>query len=277
MNAKRVTTATLLALAVGALLGSPPPLSATTWYLNAGQANGVDWNATPFWSTDPEGSGGNPSSIAEGDTFDNNGKILRTPAAPSYFGGASLVLNGSRLLLVNDADISGTLTTSAVGSAVALASIKSRTLTVGTLLPVGNGIGFWTDRAAATLTVNVGVLTGNAPVTFGTPEKPTTLVFTVTEASAFTGDLHITGDGTHVSFGNAINSAGGLVLDAGTSITLDQKLSFNALNIAGADLPAGIYSFAQLNATHDAFFNEGGTGSIIVKGKRPAQPARSSP
>src|SRR5690606_33525570 len=128
----------------------------------------------------------------------------------------------------------------------------------------------------ATLTVHVETLTGNAPVIFGAPGKPTTLVFTATEASGFTGDLHITGDGTRVSFGNALNSAGGLVLDAGASITLDQNLSFNAVSIDGVDLPAGIHSFARLNATHDAFFNEDGTGSITVKGKRPVQPASSS-
>ncbi|MFH1499354.1 MAG: hypothetical protein ABII82_16205 [Verrucomicrobiota bacterium] len=278
MNTQRVTTVPLFAIAFGALLSSPLTLAAATWYLNAGQPSGADWDAIPFWSAAPDGSGGNPSLISEADTFDSNGKILRTPAQESYFGGASLVLSGSRLLMIQDADINGTLTTSAAGSVVTLASIKSRTLKVGTLKPVGNGICFWVDKAEATLTINVNKLTGDAPVTFGAPEKPGTVIFTADDASAFTGNLHVTGNATNVIFGNALDIAGTLVLDAGSSITLDQKLSFNAVNIAGADLPAGTYSFAQLNATHDTFFNEGGAGSIIVKGQRaPTPPAPSSP
>lgn len=256
-------------VALGAMFGFSFPLGAATWYLNAGQPSGTDWNMVSFWSATPEGNGVSPASVGGGDTFDTNGKILRTPAMVSFFGGAALVLNDSRLLLAHDTEITNTLTTSEAGAAVTLASTKSYALAVGTLLPVGKGIAFWVDKAVATFTVQVNTLTGDAPVTFGAPEKPGTVVFRAADASTFTGDIRITGSGTKVVFGNALNSGGTLILDEGTSITLGQKLTFNAVTIAGIQLPVGTHTVAQLNSTYAAFFSEGGDGSITVTRKRP--------
>ena len=47
-------------------------------------------------------------------------------------------------------------------------------------------------------------------------------------------------------------------------MTLDQDHTFGLIEIDGVSLATGTYSFADLNSTYDAFFADGGTGSLTV-------------
>jgi hypothetical protein len=64
---------------------------------------------------------------------------------------------------------------------------------------------------------------------------------------------------------NISNPTGSLVLATTTSkLILDQSLTFGSVMINGTSLTPGLHTFAELNASFDANFVEGGTGSITV-------------
>lgn len=57
---------------------------------------------------------------------------------------------------------------------------------------------------------------------------------------------------------------GGLVLETGSTMVLDQNLTFAGLTIEGTSLDEGVYSYAQLEANYGHIFADGGSGQITV-------------
>lgn len=60
------------------------------------------------------------------------------------------------------------------------------------------------------------------------------------------------------------STSGSLTLNTNGVLILDQALTVGSLTIGGSPLGAGNYSFSFLNTNYDAFFQNGGSGSITV-------------
>ena len=274
--------AKVLALLVASLVLSPVAAFAQTmWYLNTSQPFGTDWNAKTYWSANADGTGSNPASISNQDIFNTNGKTLRTysstPTIPNgAFGGSRLDLNSQLSLKASIINI-GNLKT--LGGAYITAQdadgINDKTL----ILNVTTFDATAETRFAATisnsrsLAVNITTLTGSGDFVFGKLATgtlaPSALTFQATNATNYTGNIYLFGTSSSLTFTQNLISGGGLFLETGSILTLNRSLTFTGLSIAGSVLSPGTYTFSQLNTDYDAFFANGGSGSITVLGSIP--------
>ena len=247
----------------------------TTWYLNQSQPFGNSWSTPADWSANPGAPlGASPSSISNQDIFNTNGKILRTVnGATSVFGGARLDLNSQLSVKASTVSI-GNLKTLA-GAYIAAQdadNVNDKTL----ILNVTNFNATAETRFAATtsnnrsLAINITTLTGSGDLILGKSGGGTaavsTLTFQAATATAFTGNIHLFGTGTTLAFTQNLVSGGGLTLETGSILTLagNRNLTFTSLTIGGTALAANTYTFAQLNSDYDAYFADGGSGSITI-------------
>lgn len=59
-------------------------------------------------------------------------------------------------------------------------------------------------------------------------------------------------------------TTGGLVLETGSTMVLDQNLTFASVTIEGTSLAEGVYSYTQLASSYGDIFADGGSGQISV-------------
>ena len=276
------TTQTLLALI--ALIASS---QAATVTLNASNPAGTDWTNNTYWSDNLAPSSGN-DYIADA-------KSIRTPATTGdlVFAGDSLTLqNGGGItlkgtgtytfsdltinngLIANGGGINGTIAgnISLTGALTVEAGGYNRSTNISANI---------TSTATTTLTVSNFTSTNGAAgnstftgtndfsgVTFSIDMNPNAYAY----AGAFST---VSGNFTNAAGFNVLsgaidfdtdftNAAANLILASGAAITLDQDITVKQLVLDGTALAAGTYTFAELNASYDSYFTDGGSGSIIV-------------
>lgn len=247
-----------------------------TWYLNATQPFGSDWNTLSYWSANPTAPlGGNPGSISNLDTFNSNGFNLRTgyTTGSSTFGGSELVMNNSTLLLKAVTTNIGNLTFSSAVASISNSSagatdLLNLTINVSQLTLNGEARVVSSLANSRTLDFNVTTLRGASDLVFGKSLNgtitPSTFTFSAINATSYTGDVVLMGSASSLKFSNNLISSGGLVLGTGSIVTLERNLTFTSLTIGGINLAPGTYSYSTLNSTYDAYFANGGSGSITV-------------
>lgn len=257
-------------LVLGTLAAALVPAASThaaNYYLHANQST-TTWSTAADWFDDPTaGTGGN--AVTNGNHYYSNGFSLRTSSEGSdaSFGGAAstavLHLNsqvnlrrGGALAVNNLNTYSGTPRISAANSPV--------TLTVATLANDANTIIDGGGTSGRTLNLKVTTLTGSGNLQLS---NAINFNLTATTATAFTGNITWS-DASVLNFDNPVDTPfvtkAGLALTGSAKISLDQDIKVGGLSLGGAPLGPGTYTFDYLNANYDAFFVDGGSGSITV-------------
>ncbi len=254
----------------GLLAVSVSSLAAQNYYLQQSHFSPNHWEtvaSTNGWRTAPTGGSQLATFDTGGHYFNNGFTIFTRNAAGDTFTGASLTLSGAKLELRY-----GHATANASIGNLIIASAGSAIGTNNSDNTVGAGISVTNLTVNGTLTLgvdtfrrvrlNVGTLSGAADIVTGGGAGSRS-VFTATDATAFTGNIvHSAG---RLDFDNNLVSSGGLILNNGTELVLDQNLTFTFLTIGGTSFDSpGTYSFTQLNTAYDAFFVNGGSGSITI-------------
>lgn len=277
-----------LLLALPALLGAPAALHAADWYLQANHALNQNWHSPAAWWSKPSGGGVNPSGISATDTYHTNGYTLRTPEinTANSFAGGTLIIDGGSVMVKQ----SPTNTLAVTIPALLSKSGASRTISNGTsgtqFVQIGE---FMTTRsettsintAGSTRGLNIGVTTlhGDGDLNL---VGDGTVTLSVTNGNNFFGTVYVTANTTLV-LGSNTATKGSLVVEAGSSVTLNGNLTVTSAIVGGTtngtDGPSGLkrtgtaltanttYTAAQLQAAYPAIF-VGGTGSLTVT--RPA-------
>lgn len=257
-----------------------PVHAQTTYYYKPDNTTTGNWSASNAWNTNAAGTGTNHTlSTANSNIYNTNAKAMRTTG--TTFAGGSLILSGHStdagganysLMLTSPGMTIANLSTQAYDSSnnfvLIRATLNSATALSSTNFAVGTETRFhFQTTNFRSLNFTLTTLTGSGDMHMGKTGAGTdgasTIALSATNASAYTGDI-IVYNGTSMDFNSTFTSGGGLSLLSGAVLTLDQSLSFTSLSIGGSSLSAGTYSFATLNGLYDAYFANGGTGSITV-------------
>ena len=245
--------------------GSVTVRTAATWYLTTNQASSQNWT-TAFlsnWNSLANGTGVAPPSINTFDNYINNGagRELRTPVAASTFGGGSLTLASTAKLTVK-----------APAGAVSTIPVFITTGTPG----IGNGygnirqdlaFGDWEISSGSTklsasvgrsLAFNIDYLTGTGGLQ---TQSGGAFFLKVTHGSGYTGTLdHASGT---LRFENPFSTRGAFNVGSSATVTLDQPVYFASFTVAGVAQPAGIQTYATLNAAYPAQFPAGSATGLV--------------
>jgi hypothetical protein len=282
---KKVTFATtLLALLAGTTVGA----HAADLFLRAGVGAGGSFS-TVNWATTAGGTANVAFNPNGSDLYHTNGFGLRSPFDASGDFGATntLVLDGIynnagtvALILKSNTFTLANLTSSSTAGlgtngltiqgsgATATPNANTYTVNVTNTFTLNTAVQFAGNvNTGLSLTANFGTLAGSGDLLIGTGSSAAentgnTYFLSATTASAYTGTINLSR--TSLNFNNDLASAGGLNISGTGVVTLDQNVTFASVSIGGTALTAGTYSFATLNSTFDAFFTNGGSGSITV-------------
>lgn len=265
-----------LTLIAGILAVSATALSAQNYYLLEPHAS---WNSG-HWELVNNEFGWYTSATTKSNanrlvTFDpsgnyhNNGRVLFTQSTADTFDGASLTLSGGRLELrasdTTSVSYFSTINNVIVGSAGSAIGTGNFDNTQGSGINITNltlnGNLLLEPAGSRQVRVNITNLTGAGDLTTGFNATSRGVV-SVANAAGYTGNI-VASIG-RLDFNSSFSSAGGLVLNSGSELVLDQNLSFTSVTIGSTVLAEGTYTFAQLNSAYDAYFVNGGSGSITV-------------
>jgi hypothetical protein len=242
--------------------------AAATWYLDTNQGSGVvgDWDTLAQWNSLSSGSGVDATSFSSSDTYVVRAKKLRSPttgsSATQTFLGGILTINSGTLALKSASTFVTTLETtgnpgdvgvrgpsiSNEGSSAITLGVNHYTVSFDTKIEGSQGLTI--EAGTLTGTANLNVLIGN-------------LSLSATTATSYTGTLSVASAKT-LSFGNGIVSGGGLELQAGSFLSLNQNVSFQSVTIAGTALETGSHTYADLKIRFGNQILDGGSGSITV-------------
>jgi len=261
------------------LLASPVRAQ-TTYYYKADNTSSGNWSNANVWNTNVEGTGTNHTlNASNSNIYNSNAKAVRSTG--TAFLGGSLILSGHStdvgganysLMLTSASMTIANLSTQAFSGennfVLIRSTINSATALTTTNLVVGTETRFhFQSSITRSLNLTTTNLSGSGDMLVGIngpgADSPSTVALSASNASAYTGDI-VVYSGSSMDFNGTFTSGGGLSLLSGAVLTLDQSLTFTSLSIGGSLLSAGTYSFATLNSAYDAYFANGGSGSITV-------------
>ncbi|MDQ8207303.1 PEP-CTERM sorting domain-containing protein [Coraliomargarita sp. SDUM461003] len=274
------------ALAMAACGLAAPMLNAADVTQVRSVSQGDHWNEAntdggAIWSD------GNAASAAN-DYF-VSGFTLRTTTSSSTFSGNSLTLQSGGSLLLKPGEANRIYTINNLildgGTINHGQPSNSNTFIAGAITLLSDSLYTATGSSYRNATISASVSGSSVfNVNLGTSDD-----LTISSASnSFSGEWRVTqSDSGSVSdffatgngaLGNAdVTIGSGIKFDVDYDIAsstktlaldgimiLDQNHTFGIVQIDGDTLAAGTYSFADLNTAYDAFFEDGGTGSITV-------------
>jgi len=262
-----------LALALLAACGFASTASATDYYWR-GNGGTNYWSATALWKPNEDGTGSSPSSISSADTFIVTNVVGAmgtnpTSSGTNTFAGGTLVLaNGQLSVKATGSGLARVTNFITTGGGLIIAAETSNATHNLRVENFNNQSGATRLSASTqgnnrTLNLSIGTLTGSGGFTIDANSGSTRPIkISIDDATGYTGDFGFANG--LIDFDNDFASGGSLTLSGTSVLVLDQSVSFTAVTINGTSLAAGTYSFADLNAAFDAFFADGGTGSITV-------------
>ncbi len=239
-----------------------------TWHLAASQSGSQDWTGAwaSQWNVNSTGSGAAAPSVNILDTYivDGSGRLLRSPATTSTFGGASLTVGGS-----------GTLQLAGGDTAI---STVPELITTGGTITTGSGLSGTRNLSADTFNA----LSGTTTVTVGSSAQLNLFVYdfkgagnlaisansgTITpfihHGNGFTGTITVN-SGATVNFTETFGIAGAMNVSSTANITVADWLYVTGLTVGGVTKPLGTYTAASLGWS--------GPGSVTVYERALAAP-----
>lgn len=248
-------------------------LQAQNYYLQSNVPAGSGWNTLGVWFNQPSGGGSNPSSMS-GNTFQINGFVLRS--ATANFGGASLnnSVAGGATLVQDSGRTIGQFNVSAQGSIALNTGGANYTLNVTNLNDAAT-LNLRAPNTNGVFTLNVANLSGAGNLVIGggsggsSPNSTSTVSLSVTNASAFTGN--ISPSIGKLTFNNSADfSLADLTLNGASTFTINLANDVTFSSVFGTNfgngfssLGEGEYFASDLNTlTGTSIFS--GAGSITV-------------
>ncbi|MEZ0217897.1 MAG: cellulase family glycosylhydrolase [Rariglobus sp.] len=260
-NPGTYTAASLGFLGTGSVIVRP----AATWYLTTNQAGSQNWTEAYVanWNSLANGLGVAPTSLNPFDNYVNqgSGRELRTPTTGSTFGGGSLTLSGTAKLTMKSP--AGTVSTIPAFITSGTPSIANGYGNVREDLSVGDweivsGSTKLSASAGRSLGFAIDYLTGSGGLQ---TQSGGAFYLSLNHGSGYTGTLdHASGS---LRFENAFSSRGAFNVGSSATVTLDQPVYFTSLTVAGVAQPAGIQTYATLNAAYPAQFPAGSPAGLV--------------
>lgn len=254
----------LRGLLTAATLLAAGPLFSAEWFLRQNQPLNVDWTTLSDWRANPNGSGASPSAWSSADTFDTNGYLLRSPTGTGtyVFAGGKLRLsgvNGTLALKTYNNGVSVFPHIVGAGGRVLNYSSGTQYVQVGQFENL-NGVEF-SAASGRGLKLTANTLTGPGAITV---VGGGVLRLDVANAVDYTGDLVVAAGS--LDFDNNLVSGGGLRIQSGTTVVLDQAVTFPSLTIAGTRFDPGSLDYLDLKALYPSIFVSGTSiGKITVR------------
>lgn len=237
---------------------------------------------TESWATGVDWSNGLPAAAGNDCTVgDSTGKTVRTPSSgtPSFPGNSltmnptgvlvlkaptstvnNLRLNGGRALNGNNVlqTLNGSIVVQAASTLESgLGASDARDLNIGSVIS-GNGA----LTVAGYNTGNIVSLLSTSNTYAGNWTLSGIFLDAVGNNSMGSGSITVNA-GARFDADYPINSPGATLTLNGV-MDLDQNHTFGTVMINGTALTPGTWSFATLNSAYNAFFTDGGSGSITV-------------
>lgn len=239
------------------------------FYLQANQtSNSHHWNlvgATTGWH-DAVTGGSQATAMDPDAVYDSNGFDIRTQdAATDIFGGKTLILNGSAMILKGQF---GRI--SQIAHLISEGTTAVRNGDTGTMrFTIGEWDAFgttaFTSADGRNLTLAIGALSGNGTFNFFADNLPTnTYNLDITNGSAFTGEFLFT-QGT-LALVNDLTLGGALTLTNNSRVNLTHSITVSSLVIDGVTLAADTYDYDYLTTHYGSIFTAGSAefGQITV-------------
>ncbi|MFH1500106.1 MAG: glycoside hydrolase family 5 protein [Verrucomicrobiota bacterium] len=235
-----------------------------TWYLTVSQG-GQNWTEAHLsnWNSAANGSGVAPTSINGYDIYLNqtNNRELRTPYTASTFTGGTLALTyGSKLVIKTYPNLVSTIPALLTSGTPQFAngSGNRQNLAIGDW-DILSGTSRLVASSSRSLGLDIGWLTGSGNLQ---TEAGGSFFLSLADGSGYTGAInHNSGA---LRFESAFGTAGALNIGSSATVNLDQQVYVTALNVAGVSKPAGIHTYASLNAAHPAQFNAGAAPGLVA-------------
>lgn len=245
--------------------GSVTVRTAATWYLLTNQASAQNWTAAFLsnWNSLTSGAGVAPASINAFDHYINQGagRELRTPVAASTFGGGSLTLANTAKLTVKAP--AGAVSTIPVFITTGTPSIANGYGNIRQDLSLGDwditaGTTKLSASAGRSLAFDIDYLTGAGGLQ---TQNGGAFFLKVNNGAGYTGTLdHASGS---LRFENPFSTRGAFNVGSSATVTLDQPVYFASFTVAGVAQPAGIQTYATLNAAYPAQFPAGSASGLV--------------
>lgn len=247
----------------GTAAGSITVRAPRTWYLTVSQGS-QNWTEAFLsnWNSAANGSGVAPNYINGHDIYLNqvNNRELRTPYTASTFTGGTLALTfGSKLVVKTSPNLVSTIP--------ALVTSGTPQFANGSGSRQNLAIGDWdiisgTSRLVAgstrSLGFDIGWLTGAGNLQ---TEGGGSFFLRLFDGLGYTGNInHASGA---LRFESMFSTAGPLTVGASATVHLDKPVYVSGLTVAGVAKPAGVHTYAALNAAHPAQFTAGAATGLV--------------
>jgi|GEM_PF-2828282 len=251
---------TLLLAGLSVLGGFTSAFAQADFYLQTNQANNSQhWNlvgsAAGWYDAATDGS--QATAMDSNAVYDSNGFDIRSQdAVTDIFGGKTLILNGSAMILKGQ---SGRI--SQIAHLISQGTTSVRNGDTGTMrFTIGDwetsGTTSFTSGDGRNLTLAIGALSGNGTFNFFADNLPTnTYNLDITNGSAFTGEFLFT-QGT-LALVNDLTLGGALTLTNNSRVNLTHSITVDSLVIDGVTLAADTYDFDYLTTHYGSIFTAG--------------------
>lgn len=237
-----------------------------TWYLKEDMARESSWKTPSLWNSSADGSGIPATVISDSDTFNTNGKYVRTNGV---FSGGKLLQAGGRIdmkresqTIAGDWEVTGARSSLHQGirnSASYLFTVKGKLILTAPLLVLH------TTDGMRGIDLTIGTLTGPSNLTIGTGNaaRNTTVSLGVMKFENYTGTISVQ-TGSTLLFANDQTWTGPLEVAPGAFLMLNKAITVPSAKLAGQSLPAGTHTADQLKALHGDLIAEDSAGSLTV-------------
>lgn len=238
----------------------------TTWYLAQDMAKDTSWKTPSLWNSAPDGSGTPALSINSADTYNTNGKLVRTNGV---FTGGMLVQPGGRIdikrasqTITGDWEVAGDKATLHQGvreNASYLFTVQGKLILTSPLIVLH------TTDGMRGIDLTLGAITGPSDLIIGSGNaaRNTTVSLGVSAFENYTGTITVR-TGSTLLFANDQKWTGPLDVRPGAFLMLNRALSVPSATLAGKALEPGAYTADQIGALHPGLIVAGSTGTLAV-------------
>jgi aryl-phospho-beta-D-glucosidase BglC (GH1 family) len=237
-----------------------------TWYLTTNQAGTQNWTETYLsnWNSAANGSGVAPTTINGYDLYINqvSNREIRTPSTASTFAGGVLALtNGAKLTLKSSPGVTSTIPAFANTNSPIIVNGGGnfrQSLALGDW-EIASGITKLSAGSGRSLGFDIDYLTGTGGLV---TQNGGSYFLSLHDGSGYTGTLnHASGA---LRFESVFSTEGALTVGSTATVHLDQQVYVTSFSVGGVAKPAGIHTYASLNAAHPAQFTAGAAPGLVA-------------
>ncbi len=237
-----------------------------TWYLKENIEKDASWRNAGLWNSAPDGSGTSATAINSTDTYNTNGKYVRSNGV---FPGGKLIQAGGRIdikrasqTIAGDWEVTGDKATLHQGvrdGASYLFTVKGKLILTSPLRVLH------TTDGMRGIDLTIGTLTGPADLIIGSGNavRNTSVSLGVLKFENHTGKIRVE-LGSTLAFANDQTWTGPLEVSLGAHLNLNKAITVPAAILGGQPVSVGTHTAEQLKQAHGDIVVDGSTGTLTV-------------